>query len=77
MYVVCVQDFAPENKICIKGEGQSRVDSCKRPCEASCLNAIESHVKIVRDGSGYIMDTKDKKKVLETCNSQCMTECAF
>lgn len=60
---------------CAKGEGQTRESSCEAPCTLACSNAIGRHVAAIKDKLGYVMEARDRGKVLRSCSQQCFNEC--
>ncbi|KAI5066113.1 hypothetical protein GOP47_0018737 [Adiantum capillus-veneris] len=60
---------------CAKSEGQSREETCFPSCKVACRRAIEQHLAEVTKETGYVLDSKDKAKVIESCGNQCANEC--
>eukprot|EP01018_Ginkgo_biloba_P022450 Gb_27179 [translate_table: standard] len=60
---------------CLKGEGQTREDSCVLPCRKACATAISRHSAVVKKETGYILDESDRSKVVDSCSTRCVNEC--
>ena len=60
--------------ICAKGEGSSREASCEKPCQRACSAQVARHAAEIRE-TGYLMESKDRAKVEESCGKQCFYEC--
>lgn len=62
--------------VCSKIEGQTREETCFPACKISCTGAVTRHLAEVRRETGYILDSKDANKVVESCGNQCANECS-
>lgn len=60
---------------CSKCEGQTREETCLPACKIACARAIARHLAEVTKETGYVLDSKDTSKVVESCGNQCTNEC--
>lgn len=61
--------------LCSKSEGQTREETCLPSCKSACARAISRHLAEVTKETGYVLDSKDMGKVVESCSNQCNNEC--
>eukprot|EP00899_Mesostigma_viride_P004731 jgi/Mesvir1/14259/Mv09694-RA.1 len=60
---------------CVKGEGQSREESCEPACEAACQASIDGHNGREVERLGYGLDAEGQTQAQQSCVRQCNREC--
>lgn len=60
---------------CAQSVGQTREETCFPACKIACKQAIGQHLAEVTKETGYVLDSKDTTKVMESCSNQCTNEC--
>jgi hypothetical protein len=67
--------FAAGERTCRQAEGAEMKPACVSSCGGACEAALQSYEADYKQRMGYVLEEKDRQRLLKNCKRSCAYEC--